>query len=139
MKNQNGITLITILLVIVLIFAGILAFKFIFNNNTETNNNSSISTNINTKNNNSKIVGSWKIDIIGSSKVDDKSYSMYIFNEDGTGSASSYGINMDFIYTINADIISVIYKSGIGGFENKYSIKDDKLYLGDDIICTKVQ
>ena len=119
MKSEKGISLIALLLVIIIVFVAILLF-----------------TNISNKNN---IVGSWNVDTINSSQISDKSYATYIFNEDSTGCASVYGINEDFTYKVKSKKIYITYIESTATFEIEYSIKDDKLYLGDDIICTKVK
>lgn len=110
MKNQKGISLISILLVVIIVFLCIVLFINIFNKN-------------------SKIVGSWEF-IYGAS---------YTFNKDGTGSTNFMNYKKEFTYKINSNKISITYNDGQGTFETEYSIKDDKLYIGDDIICTKVK
>ena len=110
MKSQKGISLILLLLVVIIIFLCVVLFMNIFNKN-------------------SKIVGTWEFQY-GTS---------YTFNEDGTGSTNIFNDKIEFTYKIKSNKISVIYNNGQGTFETEYSIKDDKLYIGDDVICTKVK
>ncbi len=111
MKQEKGISLISLLLVVIIIFLCILLFMNIANKN------------------NSKIVGSWEFQYDTS----------YTFNEDGTGSTNIFNDKIEFTYKIKANKISITYNNGQGTFENEYKIKDDKLYIGDDIVCTKVK
>ncbi len=110
MKSQKGISLISLLLVVIIVFLCIVLFMNIFNKN-------------------SKIVGSWEF-IYGTS---------YTFNKDGTGSTNFMNYKKEFTYKINFNKILVTYKDSQATFEAEYSIKGDKLYIGDDIICTKVK
>ena len=112
MKNQKGISLISFLLVIIILFLCIVLFMSISN-----------------KNDNLKIVGSWEF----------KYGTSYTFNKDGTGSTNIWDNKIEFTYKITSNKIYITYKNGQGTFENEYSIKNDKLYIGDDIVCTKVK
>lgn len=111
MKNNNkGISLISCILIIVIVAIGAILVKNIISNN-------------------SKIVGSWEFQY-GTS---------YTFNKDGTGSTNMLNYKIEFTYKITSNKISITYKNGQGTFETEYSIKGNKLYIGDDIICTKIK
>lgn len=111
-KNQKGISLISLVLVIIIVCLCIVLFMSISN-----------------KSDNSKIVGSWEF------KYD----TSYTFNKDGTGSTNLWNDKIEFTYKITSNKIYITYKNGQGTFENEFSIKNDKLYIGDDIVCTKIK
>lgn len=111
MRNQKGISLISLFLAVIIIFLCIVLFMNISNNKD------------------SKIVGTWAF-YYGTS---------YTFNEDGTGSVNAMNTQTKFTYKTKSNKIYITYVESKASFENKYSIKEDKLYIGDDIICTKVK
>ncbi len=129
MKEQKGISLISLLLVVIIVIICILVFKNIFNKNNieNTNINNNSSTSINNKKD-SKIVGSWK-----------NGNFIYTFNEDGTANLSGTGINtQEFTYKIKNNKITLTNIETNGTLEQEYSIKDDQLYIGN-VIYTKVK
>ena len=129
MKNQKGISLITLLLVIV-VLVSIFIFKAIFNNNTEnTNTNNNSSTNIKAENKkSSSIVGSWQSGVV-----------VYTFNSDGTANLSGTGINtQNFTYKIKGNTISLTNQETKGTMKVEYSINNEQLYIGTETF-TKVK
>ncbi len=126
MKNQKGVSLIAILLVVIIIFLCIFVFKAIFNNN-ENANNSNTTINAESKKN-SSIIGSWQSGAF-----------IYTFNEDGTANLSGTGINtQNFTYKIKGNKITLTNIETNSTLEQEYSIKDDQLYIGN-VIYTKVK
>ena len=117
MKNKKGLSLIALIIIIVVIIVGILLFKSISNKN--------------------EIVGSWRAYIITSSQTSGNLYATYIFNEDSTGSTSAFGITKEFTYKVKSNKISITYIENESTFEVEYSIKKDKLYLGEHLKAYK--
>lgn len=80
------------------------------------------------------IVGEWVY------KSNDSEY-VYIFNEDGTGCYSAWGINTDLTYEIDGENISISYSGN--AFPSKYGYKINKKELtlkdsyGIEVIYTR--
>lgn len=138
MKNENGISLISLLLVIVIIVGGIFLFKVVSDNNskntnnisnTTSNNNSSTNNNTDSKKN-SNLVGSWQSGVF-----------IYTFNTDGTATLSGQGLNTQhFTYEIKGNKFSLTNTETNGTMDVEYSIKDDKLYTNNgSTIYTKIK
>ena len=98
--------------------------------------------------NEEKIIGTWK----GSIETGILNTSVnveYTFNEDGTGSMpvlkSSVGIDVNFTYTIEEDLITIVTDASILSQTKVYSMafEDDTLILTDEenesIILTRVE
>ena len=82
------------------------------------------------------IIGSWKNNELNIDFI-------YTFNADGTGNYNAAGTIMEFTYTTEGDDISILYKGDTIPFETKYSINDDTLNvidsLGQDTLYKKVK
>jgi len=129
MKNQKGISLLTVLIIIVVLLAAVLIFKSISKNgNTEnTNNNSSTESKTENKKS-SEIVGSW-----------DNEGFVYTFNADGTVTLTGRGLHtQEFTYKIKGNKISLTNVESNATMELEYSINGDKITLGTTV-WTKVK
>ena len=138
MKGEKGITLIALLVIIILVFIGILIFKITVSENEDTFTDTSdidisdLETNKNNQNNDATL-------IIGSWVTDNSPHIVYTFYEDGTGTIGGEGMKeMEINYKLKSKKLSVTYIESNSITETDYSIKDDKLYIGFNIVCSRM-
>ena len=140
MKSEKGITLIALLVIIILICIGILIFKITYSENSSTYVDldtadidiSDLETDEKKENvDESLILGSWI--------TDNSPHIVYTFYEDGTGTIGGEGMKeMEINYKLKSKKLSVTYTESNSVTETDYSIKDDKLYIGFNIVCSRM-
>lgn len=138
MKNEKGITLIALLVIIILVFIGILLFKIVSSENSNTYSDVDITDldmdtdKKNESNDAALLIGSWI--------TDNEPHIVYTFYEDGTGTIGGEGMNeMGMTYTIKSKKLSVRYTGSNSVTETDYSFKDGKLHIGFNIICSRLE